>query len=59
MAEHKPDLVKAKWLGAPVDIPALGVHAEHGDVVDGIPRGEAEASDNWEIVTGKKKEGAE
>ena len=44
------DLVKARWLGGRVNIPALGVSVEHGDEVSGIPRGEAEASANWEVV---------
>lgn len=48
------DFVRARWLGGRVQIPALGLEVEHGDEVDGIPRGEAEASVFWEIVTKAK-----
>lgn len=56
MGAQKADLVKARWLGCPVTIPSLGISVEYGDEVNGIPRGEAEASDNWEVVTKAKKE---
>lgn len=55
MAEPTPDkLVTARWLGGPVSIPALGVTAEYGDEVTGVPLGEATASDNWEVVSKTK-----
>lgn len=54
MAETKRDLVKARWLGGPSTLATDGTKLEHGTEVPGIPRGEAEASDNWEIVAKSK-----
>ncbi len=54
MAENKRDLVKARWLGGPSTLAADGTNLEYGVEVSGIPRGEAEASTNWEIVAKSK-----
>lgn len=55
MPDETPDTCSAKWLGGPVTIPSLASgEINHGDVVDGVPRGEAAESVYWEIVKPKK-----
>lgn len=55
MAEKAPKLVKARWVCPTESELVDGTVLVPGETVVEIPEGEAEASDNWEIVSGKRK----
>jgi hypothetical protein len=56
MAEKAPKPVKARWVGTYEAQLTDGTVLVPGETVAEIPPGEAEASDNWEVV-GKRKSG--